>query len=266
MRVDAGPATAPSLARPRPAALRAPSRAPPRRGRRERPPTWSGEQAASARVRRVTACLAPDRRTGRRPARRRRRPRGAPAGGRRQSRPAAAAARRRAARMPERAVQRRVVERPDRHAGLDEREQQRVLQRAVGLEAAVHQAAHRGLLDRRALVVGIEADRGGRTRGRRAGTGAGGAPRPRRRESATKQPEALADLRRQRRAARRRATSVHSAQLRQLLSQAGVDPAALGLGHRALMPAQRAASAAPSAGGLHEPALEQSRLRGRCAG
>ena len=68
-----------------------------------------------------------------------------------------ALARRRAA-QPQRPVQARVVERPHRHAGLDHRDEQRVLQRPARDEAALHQAIERRRLDRRALRVGIEAD------------------------------------------------------------------------------------------------------------
>ncbi len=64
----------------------------------------------------------------------------------------------RAPRSPSGPSSRGVVERPHRDAGLDERDEQGVLQRPARGEAALHQALERRGLDRRALRVGIEAD------------------------------------------------------------------------------------------------------------
>ena len=50
------------------------------------------------------------------------------------------------------------VERPDRHPGLHQRDQQRVVEEVVGPKGPLDEPLHRGLLDRRAVGVGVQAD------------------------------------------------------------------------------------------------------------
>ena len=89
--------------------------------------------------------------------RRRRRPGGPPAPAAR-PRPGPGARPPRATRTPSGAVDLGGVERPDRHAGLDQREEQRVVEQVVATEPAVHEAVEHGRLGRRAVGVGVEAD------------------------------------------------------------------------------------------------------------
>ncbi len=58
----------------------------------------------------------------------------------------------------ERALDRRGVERPHRHAGVHQRDQQRVREQVVGVEAPLEHPREHRLLDRGAHHVGVEAD------------------------------------------------------------------------------------------------------------
>ena len=159
MRVyPAAAAVDPRVAQRRRRAPRCTSRAPPRRGSAGRPATCTRRaRSASLRVpgtassRRLAEQLA-------RPARSASATTSRPGGSVRRELARPRRSPRRAGRSPSGPSTASASSAQTRHAGLEQREQQRVVDAARASEAAVEQALDRRRLDRRAVDVGVEAD------------------------------------------------------------------------------------------------------------